>query len=122
MRAMRLSEYRPAEQDPLELTEVPVPEPGSGEICIRINLCGVCHTDLHTVEGDIHPPELPITPGHQVVGQVEALGAGVEKFEVGDRVGVPWLYETDGTCEFCRRGMENLCPNARFTGFHVDGG
>ncbi len=122
MRAMRLSAYRSAEQDPLELTEVPVPEPGSGEIRIRINLCGVCHTDLHTVEGDIHPPELPITPGHQVVGRVDALGTGVEKFELGDRVGVPWLYETDGTCEFCHRGMENLCPNARFTGFHVDGG
>jgi propanol-preferring alcohol dehydrogenase len=83
----------------------------------------VCHTDLHTVEGEIQPPRLPVTPGHQVVGIVDALGAGVEgQVKPGDRLGVPWLYDTCGSCEFCRRGQENLCAQARFTGFHVDGG
>lgn len=89
---------------------------------MRIQVCGVCHTDLHIVEGEIHPLRYPITPGHQVVGIVEALGLGVDGWQTGDRVGVPWLYQTDQTCEFCRRGEENLCPQARFTGFHVDGG
>lgn len=122
MRAMRLAEYREAEQDPLEMMDVPVPEPRTGEVRVHVQLCGACHTDLHTVEGDIHPPSLPITPGHQVVGTVDALGEGVAKFQAGDRVGVPWLYEADGVCVYCQRGQENLCPNARFTGFHVDGG
>ena len=122
MRAMRLFEQRPVEEEPLKLTELPIPEPGPGQVLLRVRVCGVCHTDLHTVEGDIHPSSLPITPGHQVVGVVEAMGEGVEGVEIGERVGVPWLYSADGECEFCRRGLENLCPNARFTGFHVDGG
>jgi propanol-preferring alcohol dehydrogenase len=89
---------------------------------LHVKFCGICHTDLHTVEGDIHPPALPITPGHQVVGIVDALGSGVDNLKLGDRVGVPWLHWACGECEQCRRGDENLCPYARFTGFHVDGG
>jgi propanol-preferring alcohol dehydrogenase len=87
-----------------------------------VRACGVCHTDLHTVEGDLPLPKLPIVPGHQIVGLVDALGAGVTAFRVGDRVGIPWLHWTCGQCSFCRRGMENLCENARFTGLHVNGG
>lgn len=122
MKAMRLHQQGPAEDQRLKLEQLQQPEPQSGEILIQILYCGVCHTDLHIVEGDIHPPQLPLTPGHQVVGRVAALGGGVENWQIGDRVGVPWLYSADGTCRFCQRGQENLCPNARFTGFHVDGG
>jgi len=89
---------------------------------VRVAVCGVCHTDLHTVEGEIHPPRLPVTPGHQVVGLIDAVGAGVKGRKIGQRVGVPWLYSACGVCEFCRRGEENLCPQAKFTGFHVNGG
>lgn len=122
MQAMRLHDPASAESLPLRLAEVEMPEPAAGQVRLKIEVCGVCHTDLHTVEGDIHPPELPVTPGHQVVGVVDARGPGVEDPAVGDRVGVPWLYGADGTCEFCQRGLENLCPQAQFTGFHVDGG
>jgi propanol-preferring alcohol dehydrogenase len=123
MRAMRLFHPQQAEDHPLTLEDVPIPSPAPGQIRLRVRACGVCHTDLHTVEGDIHPPHLPITPGHQVVGLVDALGEGLEgKFELGDRAGVPWLYAACGTCDACRRGDENLCASARFTGFHVDGG
>jgi propanol-preferring alcohol dehydrogenase len=123
MRALRLHEYGQAEDEPLRMEQLPKPEPGAGELLLRVLVCGVCHTDLHTIEGDIHPPNLPITPGHQVVGVVEAVGAGVgEDFEVGARVGIPWLYRACGECRYCRRGEENLCPHAQFTGFHVDGG
>lgn len=122
MRAMRLHAHKIAEHKPLRLGDVPLPEPGPGQVCLKIKVCGVCHTDLHTVEGDIHPPSLPITPGHQVVARVDALGDGVKKIETGDRVGVPWLYDVEGECEYKEMGLENLCPNARFTGFHVDGG
>jgi propanol-preferring alcohol dehydrogenase len=89
---------------------------------VRVSVCGLCHTDLHTAEGDIALPKLPIVPGHQVVGTVEAVGAHAPGVKEGDRVGVPWLYSTDGSCEFCRRGAENLCDNARFTGLHANGG
>ncbi len=121
-RAMRLFKPGSAEEAPLHLDRVEIPRPGPGQVRLRVRMCGVCHTDLHTVEGEIHPPALPITPGHQVVGMVEALGAEVTGLEIGDRVGVPWLYQACGRCEFCRRGEENLCAQARFTGFHVDGG
>jgi propanol-preferring alcohol dehydrogenase len=87
-----------------------------------VRACGVCHTDLHTVEGDLALPKLPLVPGHQVVGTVEARGKGATRFALGDRLGVPWLYHTCGRCEFCKRGLENLCANAQFTGLHVDGG
>jgi len=122
MKAMILHKPRPVEESPLLEEEAPRPVPGPGEILIRVNACGVCHTDLHTVEGELPLPMLPIIPGHQIVGSVEMLGAGVTHFETGDRVGVPWLYWTCGKCEYCRSGMENLCDTARFTGLHANGG
>lgn len=122
MKAMVLLSPRPAEENPLETRDLPLPEPGAGEIRLRVRACGVCHTDLHTVEGDLPLPKLPVVPGHQVVGIVDALGEGARRFVIGQRVGVPWLYRTCGTCEFCRRGLENLCREARFTGLHADGG
>jgi propanol-preferring alcohol dehydrogenase len=118
---MRLHTQKPAEEAPLSLEEIPLPEPKPGQVRLRIQVCGVCHTDLHTVEGDIHPPSLPLTPGHQVVGTIEAVGAGVD-LATGQRVGVPWLGSACGECEFCAHGLENLCQQARFTGFHDDGG
>lgn len=122
MKAMRLHKQADIAQAPLRLEEQPLPEPGAGQLRLRVSVCGVCHTDLHTVEGDIHPPHLPITPGHQVVGVVDAIGPGVDASWMGKRVGVPWLYAACGVCQFCRQGQENLCPHARFTGFHEDGG
>jgi len=119
---MVLRDPRPAEERPLELTELPLPEPGPGEVRIRVRVCGLCHTDLHTVEGDLPMPKRPIVPGHQVVGMVEARGAGAERFAEGARVGVPWLYRTCRDCDFCRNGLENLCAEAQFTGLHADGG
>jgi len=104
------------------MRDLPLPEPGAEEIRLRVRACAVCHTDLHTVEGDLPLPKLPLVPGHQVVGIVDAVGEGVRRFTIGQRVGVPWLYRTCGTCEFCQRGMENLCRQARFTGLHADGG
>ena len=112
----------PAEQNPLQMREVPLPEPLAGEIRLRVRCCGVCRTDLHIVEGDLKLPKLPVVPGHQIVGTVDAAGPAVKLFREGDRVGVPWLYSTDGDCPYCRRGQENLCETGRFTGFHVDGG
>ena len=122
MQANRLQTPAPPDQAPLRLTEIEAPEPASGEVRLRVNVCGVCHTDLHTVEGDLELPRLPITPGHQVVGVVDACGDGVTRHRVGDRVGVAWLYDSCGACEFCQSGRENLCPDARFTGLHADGG
>ncbi|HUS85066.1 MAG TPA: zinc-dependent alcohol dehydrogenase family protein [Anaerolineales bacterium] len=122
MRAMQLNHTSAIEENPLMMVDRAKPEPGEGEVLLRVNVCGLCHTDLHTVEGEIIPPSFPLIPGHQVVGTVAAVGAGVCGQSVGDRVGVPWLYRACGECEYCRRGEENLCPQARFTGFHVDGG
>ncbi len=119
---MLLEKPRPADENPLRLAELPNPEPAAGEIRVRVRACGVCHTDLHVVEGDLQLPKLPLIPGHQIVGTVDALGAGVTEFRLSDRVGVPWLYSTCGVCGYCRKGLENLCEQARFTGFHVDGG
>ncbi len=125
MQAARI--YSPAvvESNPLVIEELPVPQPGIGQVRIKISVCGVCHTDLHIAEGDIHPPHLPITPGHQVVGVIDAIGNFSERLpslKLGQRVGVPWKYSTCGNCEFCVRGEENLCTSAQFTGFHVNGG
>jgi propanol-preferring alcohol dehydrogenase len=122
MRAMQLLSYKPIEELPLQAVEIPEFLPGPGQVRVRVTMCGVCHTDLHTVEGDIYPPELPIIPGHQIVGVIDALGDGVTNLELGQRVGIPWLYATCGICQFCQSGYENLCQEARFTGFHVDGG
>lgn len=122
MQANRLQTPAPVEEKPLRLTETERPMPAPGQVRIRVRVCGVCHTDLHTVEGELALPRLPITPGHQVVGEVDLLGEGVTRYEVGDRVGVAWLYASCGTCEFCRAGQENLCARAKFTGLHADGG
>jgi propanol-preferring alcohol dehydrogenase len=121
---MRLHQFGPVESRPLIWEEIKIPAPGSNQVRIRIIYCGVCHTDLHTVEGEIHPPKLPIIPGHQVVGVIEALGnrAAQSGLRVGDRVGVAWLHAADGSCTYCQKGLQNLCPAARFTGFDVDGG
>jgi propanol-preferring alcohol dehydrogenase len=122
MKAMMLKDFAPIEQNPLELVDIPVPEPGAEDILIRVNVCGVCHTDLHTVEGELPEAVLPIIPGHQVVGKVEKRGKNASRFKEGERVGVAWLHSTDMNCPYCSRGNENLCPNARFTGYHQNGG
>ena len=122
MRAFQLPKPKDIQQAPLQAVRRPKPIPGSGQLLIRVHACGLCHTDLHTVEGDIVPPAYPIIPGHQVVGHVEALGPEVSGWRIGDRVGIPWFYKACGACEFCQRGEENLCTHAEFTGFHRDGG
>jgi propanol-preferring alcohol dehydrogenase len=108
--------------EPLRAAEVPEPEPGSEEVLIRVHACAVCRTDLHVVDGELPDPKLPLIPGHQIVGTVERVGERVERFAVGDRIGVPWLGHTDGTCRYCLAGRENLCDEARFTGYQMDGG
>ena len=118
MRAMRL--HTPGE--PLVPETVSVPHPGTGEVLVRVLACGVCRTDLHVVDGELTKPKLPVIPGHEIVGRVEALGENVAGFEIGDLVGVPWLGWTCGDCEHCRAGRENLCPKAEFTGYTRDGG
>ena len=106
----------------LVLRDVPIPNPGAGQLLIRVNVCAVCRTDLHIVDGELTEPKLPLILGHQIVGRVEQLGENVTGFSIGDRVGVPWLGWTDGTCPYCRSSRENLCDRARFTGYNVDGG
>ncbi len=110
------------QQQPLALQNVPRPTPGVGEVLLDVRACGVCRTDLHVVDGELTQPKLPLIPGHQIVGTVSALGVGVERFGIGDRVGVPWLGWTCGVCRYCRSGRENLCDSARFTGYQRDGG
>lgn len=122
MQAMVLEQTQAAEAHPLKLRKLPLPVPGPGEVRVQVKACGVCHTDLHTVEGDLRLPKLPLVPGHQIVGVVDEVGEGVRQLRAGDRVGVPWLYWTCGECSYCRKGLENLCDRGRFTGFHVDGG
>ena len=121
-RAQQLTASAPIATRPLTLVERAVPEPAPGEVRVRVHACGCCRTDLHVVEGDLELVHVPIVPGHQVVGVVDALGDEVATLAVGDRVGVAWLHHTDGVCEFCRRGEENLCVAADFTGWTVDGG
>jgi propanol-preferring alcohol dehydrogenase len=122
MNAMLLRAPRNANENPLEFVEVATPTPRANELRIAVRACGVCHTDLHTVEGEIALPQLPVIPGHQIIGMVAQVGTQVTRFRVGERVGVPWLHSTDGACEFCARGQENLCAGAQFTGLHVNGG
>ncbi len=122
MRAMVLDHSAPVESRPLQERNVPVPDPGPGEILIRVSACGICRTDLHVIEGDLPPARRPLIPGHQVVGVVERTGDGAFRLPQGTRVGIAWLRETCGTCVECRAGRENLCPSARFTGHHADGG
>ena len=107
---------------PLQLRDVQKPAPRSGQILLRVLACGVCRTDLHIVDGELTEPKLPLIPGHQIVGEVAALGDGARRFEPGDRVGVPWLGWSCGECSYCREGRENLCDDARYTGYHIDGG
>jgi propanol-preferring alcohol dehydrogenase len=122
MRAMVLERPAPISESPLHLREWPKPDPHDRQIRIAIRCCGMCHTDLHTVEGELSLPKLPVVPGHQVVGIVEAYGRNANRFREGARVGVPWLFRTDGTCPYCRRRMENLCDHGEFTGLSADGG
>jgi alcohol dehydrogenase, propanol-preferring len=118
MRAMVLERLR----DPLVLRDRPTPEPGPGEVTIAIDACAVCRTDLHVVDGELPDPELPIVPGHQIAGTIDAIGASVTGLRIGERVGVPWLGSTCGTCAYCTSDRENLCRTARFTGYQRDGG
>ncbi len=107
---------------PLRRVELPIPEPGRGQVRVRVAACAVCRTDLHVADGDLRDPKLPLVLGHEIVGTIHALGPDARRFAVGDRIGVPWLGWTCGTCAFCRSGRENLCPRAKFTGYHLDGG
>jgi alcohol dehydrogenase, propanol-preferring len=118
MRAMLLSEQR----QPLKLAEVTVPSPGVGQVLIKVHTCGVCRTDLHVLDGDLTEPKLPLILGHQIVGTIAQLGEGVDRFTLGQRIGVPWLGYSDGTCRYCLRGQENLCDHPEFTGYTLDGG
>src|SRR5579862_5250022 len=118
MRAQLLTEIR----RPLVAAEVPAPLPGAGQVLLRVHACAVCRTDLHVVDGELPDPKLPLIPGHEIVGTVVEKGTDVDRFSIGDRVGVPWLGWTCGACEYCRGGHENLCDRARFTGHQIDGG
>jgi alcohol dehydrogenase, propanol-preferring len=122
MQACVLQRPAKVETNPLDCIDVPTPQPAPGEVLVRVKYCGVCRTDLHVVEGELPPRKSPVIPGHQVVGVVEKFGTGTQKFGVGARVGIAWLHHTDGTCQYCRSGAENLCDNPAFTGYSVDGG
>jgi len=122
MKAMVLGAFRRAAENPLELMDVPVPSVGPEDILIRVRCCGVCHTDLHAVEGELPWAKLPLVPGHEVIGVVERAGEKAARFKAGQRVGAAWLRSTCGACRFCQSGRENLCESARFNGCHADGG
>ena len=122
MRAWTVGRPGPVDGGPLRLVERPDPVPGPGELAVRVLACGVCRTDLHVAEGDLPVHRAHVVPGHEVVGEVSGLGDGVNGFAVGDRVGVAWLRGTCGTCRYCLRGAENLCPHSRYTGWDADGG
>jgi len=118
MRAARM--HAPGE--PLRLEQLPLPSPGPGQVLVKVSACGVCRTDLHIADGELPGAPYPLTPGHEIIGEVVAAGIDARRFKQGDRIGVPWLGWTCGACEFCRAGRENLCAEARFTGFHLPGG
>jgi len=118
MRAMVLE--KPGER--LRMKELPIPAPGPKEILIRVNACGVCRTDLHVLDGELPHPKLPLIPGHEIIGTIVEKGEHVDGFSIGQRIGVPWLGYTDGQCSYCRKDKENLCDNAKFTGYTLDGG
>ena len=122
MKAMVLERIGQIERGPLQLREVLLPEPPEGHVRVRVRVCAICRTDLHVIEGELPGAKLPVVPGHQVVGVVDALGPNCRRLRPGDRVGIAWLRQTCGQCEFCRAGKENLCEAARFTGYHADGG
>ena len=119
MRAMALTRQGAGQLEP---TDLPVPTPGPNDVQVKVLACGVCRTDLHVVDGELPEPAIPVVPGHEIVGRVVATGANVNGLRVGTRVGIPWLAHTCGGCEFCRTGQENLCPDARYTGYQVHGG
>lgn len=121
MQLERLADLQ-TEREPLRLVQCPIPEPGPGEVRLRVAVCGVCHTELDEIEGRTPPPRLPVIPGHQAVGRIDRLGAGVNAVAVGDRVGVAWIHAACGRCRWCRSERENLCPEFRATGRDVDGG
>ncbi len=122
MKAAILKKQGPVESNFLEIEEISIREPSPFEVLIKVEACGVCHTDLHILEGDLKPPSLPLILGHQIVGRIVKAGDGVKGFKPGDRVGVPWLHGYCGECKFCKKGLQNLCDNIEFTGFHVHGG
>jgi propanol-preferring alcohol dehydrogenase len=122
MKACLLRAPAAIETNPLEYAEVAAPQPGRGEVFVRVRACGVCRTDLHVIEGELPPRKSPVIPGHQVVGVVEGQGENTRRFRIGDRVGIAWLHRTDGTCEYCKTNAENLCDNPMFTGYSVNGG
>jgi alcohol dehydrogenase, propanol-preferring len=122
MKTALLHRPAPIETNPLQFADVDVPSPGVGEVLVRVRYCGVCRTDLHVVEGELPTRKSPVIPGHQVVGTVEKLGPQAKSLRSGTRVGIAWLHHTDGTCDYCRGGAENLCDNPTFTGYSVDGG
>ena len=107
---------------PLELAEIPIPQPGPGQVLLKVRACGICHTDLHILDGELAGPKLPLVLGHQIVGMVAGFGPGAQRFKSGERVGVPWLGSTDGICRYCQRGQENLCEHPIFTGYTINGG
>lgn len=119
---MVLEKQAAAEENPLRLADIPMPDPGPGEVRVRVRACALCRTDLHIAEGDLKLRKSPIVPGHQIVGVVDAAGAGVAHLREGDRVGVAWVHSTCGECAYCRKGLENLCDRGRFTGWDADGG
>jgi alcohol dehydrogenase, propanol-preferring len=122
MKACVLRTPAKIQDNPLQFTEVSEPKPGEGQILVRVNVCGVCRTDLHVIEGELPPKKSPVIPGHQVVGTVQQNGPGASRFPKGARVGIAWLHQADGTCPYCRRGEENLCDAPLFTGYTADGG
>jgi propanol-preferring alcohol dehydrogenase len=122
MKAMILERIPEVSSSPLKLTDVPLPEPTDREVRIKVRCCGICRTDLHVIEGDLPPQKLPIIPGHQIVGIVDALGPDCRRLKRGQRIGIAWLRFTCGRCQFCQAGKENLCESQRFTGYHTDGG
>lgn len=122
MKACALQKPAKVETNPLVFGDVTAPEPGEGEVLVRVRACGVCRTDLHVIEGELPPRKSPVIPGHQVVGTIEKLGKNAQRFATGARVGIAWLHKTDGTCEYCRAGAENLCDHPEFTGYTVNGG
>src|SRR6516164_10528619 len=122
MRAMVLTQQKRVEELPLTLQEIDAPRAGASEVRVKVSVCGVCRTDLHIIEGDLSPHKMPVIPGHQIVGQVDETGKDVMRLRVGRRIGIAWLRHVDGTCQFCRRGRENLCRDSCYTGYDVDGG
>ena len=119
---MVLTDQKPVSESPLVLQEIEEPKAAAGELRIKVNVCAVCRTDIHIVEGDLEFHQKPLVPGHQIVGQIDQLGPDVTQFRPGQRIGIAWLRHVDGSCRFCRRQQENLCPASRYTGYDADGG